>query len=376
MASKSPDDNERFQKGELDPDPFADTVVVEEPKADQAVARIAKLPWVSPDAVWLAAKPEVRPYLFYVPGAPGSLSMRGAGLLPRGKVGMLIAEGGAGKTFALSSFALAIVTRSPWLGTYPADPGLRRRVVLVLGEEDAPELRRRLHAQAAVMKLDPTVHGEDVARILALPGAGLDTLALTQVEDVRADIRARSAFADALFDYLKQEGEKNGGWDAILLDPLSRFAGADVETDNAAATRLVQVLERFTQLPGKPAVLVAHHTNKTSRTSDANKPPPSAADARGSSALTDGARWVAKLESHGDGLAKLTVVKSNYGVIPKEPACLKRGDEGGLIGVTSKEFAEAMEKAKQASPVPTSPPKKPKADSPATTTTKESRYPV
>lgn len=300
---------------------------------------VAALPWLTPSAPWLVAEPETRPYLLHVADGPGALR-RGAGLLPRSKVGMIQAEGGAGKTFALCGLALAVVTRSPWLGAFPVGEGLLRRAVLVLGEEDAPELRRRLCAQAQAMGLTASEHGDAIGRILALPGSGLETLALTQAEE--RDEPTRTRFADNLFAHLQREGEKHDGWDVLILDPLSRFAGPDVEKDNSAGTRLIQTLERFTTLPGNPSVIVAHHTNKTSRGKDEDGRPRerSAAASRGSSALTDGARWVGDLAPQPGGFASFSIVKSNYGAVPDTPTVLKRAAEGGLRAATSAELAQ------------------------------------
>jgi hypothetical protein len=107
----------------------------------------------------------------------------------------------------------------------------------------------------------------------------------------------------------------------VILDPLSRFAGPDVETDNAAATRLIQVLESFTKLTGGPAVMVAHHTTKGSRKEGSDGGDATAI--RGSSALVDGARWtanmerVARVDENAPDFVRLTVTKSNYAAFPK-----------------------------------------------------------
>ena len=138
--------------------------------------------------------------------------------------------------------ALAVVTRRPWLGHFPVGEGCHGRAVLILGEEDPGELQRRLHVQARAMELTREQRAA-VVGILALPGASLDALALTQPEE--HGTRAATPYAGALFEHLKRIADKTGkGWDVVILDPLSRFAGPDVEKDNSAATRLIQVLER------------------------------------------------------------------------------------------------------------------------------------
>lgn len=351
--AKPPDVNDLHRQGDLPDDLFDGAKPMPPPNLTDAMEHVRALPWCEPDATWIDAEPLPRPYLLYVPAGIGQSALtRGVGFLPMGKVGLLAAAGGAGKTFALCGLALSVVTRRPWLDTFLPGPDLRGNVVLVLGEEDAPELRRRLHTQARAMGLLGKEHGEAVRRILALPGAGIDTLALTQAEQNGA--RARTAFADALYAHLEEEGRRRGGWDLIVLDPLSRFAGPDVELDNAAATRFIQGLERFTALPGSPTVIVAHHTNKASRAEDVAR---SASAVRGASGLVDGARWVGDLEPIASEFARFRVMKSNYGRIPPEPTWLKRADEGGLRAATPEERAQAESAlSKRAKP---SPPPKP-----------------
>lgn len=246
--TKTLDENDRLQAGTLPEDPEADTEIMLDPKFSADIAKIASFRWIRPSAVWLDAKPLNRPYLLHA--ADGFMLQRGPGMLPRSKVCILAAAGGVGKTFALCGLALSVVTRRPWLGSFPVGEGLKGNAVLILGEEDEPELRRRLYSQAYAMGLTGAEHGTAINKILALPGAGLDTLALTQSEEYGAP--ARTLFAGALYAFLEAKGIEVGGWDVIILDPLSRFAGPDVEIDNAAATRLIQVLERFTQASGSP----------------------------------------------------------------------------------------------------------------------------
>ncbi len=86
--------------------------------------------------------------------------------------------------------------------------------------------------------------------------------------------------------------------------------GADAETDNAAATQFIALLEELTiDLPGNPTILFAHHTNKAS-TQGANQ---NQSAARGSSALTDGVRWQCNYTKEATGdIAILKMTKSNF----------------------------------------------------------------
>ncbi len=275
--------------------------------------------------------------------------MLGSGLLPRGKVGILAGAGGVGKTLALCGLALSVATGLPWLGCYPVGPGGTRRVVLILGEEDAAEVRSRLFFQAQAVGIDRK-RFEAASRILTLPGAGRHDLALTQPEEHGHGVETGAA--RGLRAHLEEQAARNGeGWDLLILDPLARFAGPDVETDNSAATRLVQVVERFTTLPGAPTVVLAHHVAKYARNGGALQD--AAAGVRGSSALVDGARWVANLEPvirKKDGTrlarhARLLVSKSNYAAFPEEPLVLTRVVGGGLRAATVEELRRIEEES-------------------------------
>jgi RecA-family ATPase len=124
----------------------------------------------------------------------------------------------------------------------------------------------------------------------------------------------------------------------VVLDTLTRFAGGDTEKDSAQATRFIQAVESLCKAPGSPTVLVAHHTNKISRQEGAAT---SSSNSRGSSALTDGARWVANLESLSDESAKLTITKSNYAMSGPPVMLARDSANGGLLRVEAPEVARA-----------------------------------
>lgn len=272
------------------------------------------------------------------------------GILPMGKVGMLAAAGGVGKTMALVQLALSVATGRPWLararsgegGFMTPDGG--GRVLLALGEEDALEVRRRLYRAGQTMRGGGLATHDELAaaaaRIVVLPLAGTPGELVDPPDPRIGREAAPSKLAAELWGLL----ERNGPWSLVILDPLSRFAGTDTETDNAAATRFVQVLEGFTKAPGEPAVLVAHHTTKAARQNGNDDD----TAARGSSALSDGVRWhalmTAKTHPEGAGekvprMASFRVVKSNYGAFLAEPLWLALGDHGELRAAESAQVA-------------------------------------
>jgi RecA-family ATPase len=262
-------------------------------------------------------------------------------VLPVGKVGLLAAPGGVGKSSALAWLALAIATGRPWFGLSIPRPGA---VALILGEETSADVLRKLYFGARALHLTADELEAVQQRVFSMGTAGTD-VALLQAD--RQGQLHPSPFAEQLSRDLSEKGP----WRAILLDPLSRFSHAETEIDAAAATRTVEALERLSALPGTPAVLVAHHTRKLGRAEGATGD-----DIRGSSALRDGVRWAAVLEAlearEGDprlppqaqGAVRLSVVKSNVGRVPAPAIALREGG-GALRDATPGEGRGLVEKA-------------------------------
>lgn len=268
---------------------------------------------------WYTKQPPLRDWLLR-DGRTGEQR----GWLPHGKAGLLIAEGGAGKTMALVQLAIAVAKGGAWFRTFPVEkPG---RVFMLLGEEEADEARRRIYSGHAGVGAPPAD-----GMIEILPMSGEDCSFLTTDEYGRT---AETAFINDLRDYLVSTGP----WGLIVAEPLSRVGGPDAETDNAAATRLVQVFESIVKLTGA-TVLGAHHTNKPGRGGVAV----TASASRGSSALIDGFRWAASLASRKtDALGEVVtmeVVKSNYS-FPGDPLLLRRADNGRLEPLSGEQQAQ------------------------------------
>jgi hypothetical protein len=102
-------------------------------------------------------------------------------VLPLGKVGQLIAEGGGGKTQALCQLAIAVATGGTWLGSLDVAPEGKGRVLLVLGEEDSDEARRRLYRSAQLGHVHPAT---DAIEVLPLAGIPVAMLALDQYRNL------------------------------------------------------------------------------------------------------------------------------------------------------------------------------------------------
>lgn len=249
------------------------------------------------------------------------------GALPMGKVGMLVAGGGNGKTMALVQLALAVALGKQWLDTFEVPDEGQGRVLIALGEEDAEEVQRRFYRAAEAMGLTHEERSRAAGLIVALPLAG-KPVALTAKNDA-----GNIAETEAL-DWLRRHLQ-NETWSLVILDPLSRFAGDDTERDNAAATRLVQAIETLVKGGDGPTVLLAHHSSKSSLSEGT-------ANARGSSALTDGCRWVAAMNKAGEG-AILSLSKTNYS--KPWPDVFLSWAQNGALGKATDAQAEAMREA-------------------------------
>jgi RecA-family ATPase len=241
------------------------------------------------------------------------------GFCRMGKVGVIAAPGGTGKTMAAIGLGLAVATGKSWLrpGAWKGQPtppdGLRvcspGRVAVLLGEEDDDDIRRRAYYASKMMGLD-SGDRQMASERLFLAGLAGQEVSLVDAEG------GFDPKLGMLQEVLKAKAGE--GWSLILVDPLARFAGIGAETDNALATRFVQALEQLTTLPGNPAVLFVHHERKSGGEG--------ASAIRGSSALVDGARWALRLvplmdpfdqrkrwkTSNGDRAMVLELVKSNY----------------------------------------------------------------
>ena len=265
------------------------------------------------------------------------LKRDGNGVLPLGKLGIFAAAGGAGKTMACIQLALAVATGRQWLGAFDVPVEGVGHVLLALGEEDAEEVRRRMYHAAKAMKLTDGEKAKALESIVVIPLAGTH-VALTQSEGKGDDVETGAA--KALRERMTSGGD---GWRLVIFDPLARFAGADAEKDNAAATRFIETAESFCKLPGSPSVLIVHHSAQHARGGDSSKAEANrdaSQVARGATAITDGARWVASLtteyttigEPQLERLAAFQVIKSNYAAPMRESLMLRyQFDHGGAL---------------------------------------------
>lgn len=285
--------------------------------------------------------------------------------MPLGKVCMVAAPGGTGKSTFLAALAMSVAAGVDVIsGLRPEGMGgAGRRVLFVLAEEDMAEIHRKLFQ--AARGLDEDVKRRVAANLHVFAGAGqavklYDEIELREDRNKGGHVNRLTTdptlFAETLRDVLNERPESAPPWSLVILDPASRFSGARDENDNKGATAFVTELEKLAETNDKPTVLVAHHTGKGKQDAGAEA-------ARGASAFVDGVRWVANMtrwtcenaDKDAPNTVDVTVSKSNYTAIaPSMPTLtirvLRAGEEGGGVSMkreTAAETAERMEYAKK-----------------------------
>lgn len=328
-----------------------------------------------PDA-WLHEEPPQREFLL----TSGDLR-----LLPMGTAGLVVGPGGVSKSTLMCQLAVSVASGRPWMGQLAVrHPG---HVLLIAAEESDLDLRRRLYFAVKAAKADADEQQRLADRLHAFPGSGRDVRLLHSMQEMRSFLSAQtiearireghSAQISPWAEHLYWEmGEAGCSWSLIVFDPAARCGGAGFELDSEAATRFIEVLERFTTLPGNPCVLLVHHTSKASRRGITD-----ATAARGSSGLSDAVRWQLNLEPVPDPenpeldhprLVRCRWTKQNLTARDGRAHLLWRGDEG-ILWMATEEEARSLEGGSSA-PAPTASKKaasrrtSPKTDKPASAT--------
>lgn len=346
--------------GEVPPDWLSSSVrALADASGDQTSKGVINSAWEPLPDDWLMVPPEPRTWLLQHPTRDGEACPpgQGDGLLPLGRAGLLSSSGGTGKTMILAQLAISVALGLPWLDHFHVAPdAAHKRVLLALAEEKRDEAHRRMWDAAELLRLTEAQRIQ-VARLvmpLGLAGKPVSLVApsadgtcieeTNELRDLRRRLESvryrrcrkcrRSTAAD-----LCPCGEPATpmiGWSLIVIDPLARWAGADTESDNAAATRFVQACESLSDAPGNPSVIVAHHSSKDSRKNDT-------VDSRGVTGITDGFRWGATLRSNKQGVF-FVQSKSNYSPPMHEELHLVRCRGGVMRAKTAEEQAEEQAK--------------------------------
>lgn len=252
--------------------------------------------------------------------------------LPIGKVGNVVARGGTGKSQLMLQLAISVATGAALADYWPV--GENGKVLALFAEDDDDEIHRRLHRATTAM----SAGANDLPAMYKSLRGNLYIKSMVAEKNLMTQANGHGEVVKT--DYIRRllltlDGISN--LKLIIVDPASRFRGGE---ENAAedTTRFIEALEEIAKATGA-TVLVVHHVNKGS----ANSGEQTQEAARGSSALSDGARWQMNLAAMVPGEAKeygiadeergyyltATITKNNYAA-PQPKVILKRGDGGFL----------------------------------------------
>ncbi len=203
--------------------------------------------------------------------------------LPAGKLAVMSAPGGTGKSFLLLELALSVAAGEPVVaGIAPSAAGPVRYVSF---EEDEIDIHNRL---VALFQTFSTI------------SPPVETFFCSALEGENLPLLKNDEKNEEAVEYLENICE---GMRLVVLDPLSRLHESD-ENSNSEMKKLMQVLI-FIARKTRCAIVVAHHTSKSAVLNGQGGLQQSA---RGASCLVDDPRLVLTLSRKSTPLDK----KSQY----------------------------------------------------------------
>ncbi|MPM66917.1 Regulatory protein RepA [bioreactor metagenome] len=236
--------------------------------------------------------------------------------LPAGKLAVMSAPGGTGKSFLLLELALAVASGEPVIaGIVPDAAGPTRYISF---EEDETDIQNRLVALFQTFSISPPV----------------ETFFCSALEGENLPLVQNAEKNEEAVKYLENICE---GMRLVILDPLSRLHSAD-ENSNSEMKKVVQILISVAKKT-RCAIIVAHHTSKSAVLNGQGGLQQSA---RGASCLVDDPRLVCTLsrsqnkksqyedEENDDQRLVLTWAKMN-GCRPIKPLELVRLESGVIV---------------------------------------------
>jgi hypothetical protein len=274
------------------------------------------------------------------------------GFIPKGNVCMLVGMGGIGKSHFVSQLAASIATGTLFLDTFtPTKDCGEGNVFLGLAENDLDDIKRMLHKATQYLRktTEPNLKLEQIKSALEhkIFPYSFHGQQCQFIHD-----GAPSPYFHELKRHLIKNAPK-GGWALIVLDPISRFLGAEAETDNAAATAFIALMEQLSmELPGNPTILFCHHMNKSAISGNASGQEAS----RGSSAITDGVRLQINLRRITDKDSKvitpdqivMTMAKSNHTRYLEDITLIQKSD--GYLSKAPQPLQRTAREEKPAAP--------------------------
>ena len=272
------------------------------------------------------------------------------GLVFSAKRHMLVAEGGAGKTFLMMDLALKLAACGPehpdleWMGQKIEKEAWGGTVIIMTGEDDAEELDIRWNA------IDPSgvLRAAAGDRLIALP---LDNLGgafpLVSMHPATREAIASDRWAK-LYRAMRDVHQRGGFISFVGIDTLN----STLHGEENSAMVIGEYVRAVAPICGelKAALLVTHHVRKPGAEPIRDLDDMRAA-IRGSTALPNAMRmvigvwhadrWQTKLKQMGmeparHRLYKMGVVKTNMPAMEGE-RYLMRQDSGVLMDVTERE---------------------------------------
>jgi AAA domain len=170
------------------------------------------------------------------------------GWLQNRKVGLLLGEDGAGKSFLLLDLAIAVATGGNWLG----NPTKRAPVLFVSAEEEERDIKKRL--QVAL------THGLS-ARTGNLHIIGVDTIDQDYGGAVLAEVdeKTRKISMTKLWEAVVRKVESVNP-KLLILEPLNELFDGD-EMVRRQARQFIDNLRRLARKRDMPVLLGAHPSN-------------------------------------------------------------------------------------------------------------------
>jgi len=256
--------------------------------------------------------------------------------LPRGKVGMLAAAGGTGKSFWTLQACVQIATSGCCdfdLSGAEMNGGPEKigSALLVSLEDEPEDLMRRLQSIKRYWEPDDdrtdwisAVAEEQLFQMLPLSGLGLSLF-------------DPGCNPTHIVEQVRDHAKKMINLRLIVIDTLRRSHDGD-ENNNGHMSKVLRMFEQMAK-DLNASVLLIHHENKAAMgNSEAG-----AGALRGASAIVDNARWVMRMQTmttydaEDYGLTdeerrhwiRVTNEKTNYG--PIQPEKWLRRVEGGVL---------------------------------------------
>lgn len=290
--------------------------------------------------------------LVHLAAAPKSprATLWGDMLFP-GKYSILAGPGGTSKTMLAVGLGVQVCLGQPWSD----EPVTRGAALLVLGEEDADEVHRRVNAVLAPFNANEQDEVRRLMRVIPAAGKDMRLVHLLQNNPVQ------SPMATNLIGLCRGLSEQAETAVRLIVLDHARLVGAGDSNDASHVTELTRVLTYIAQETGAAVLLIGHSPKSVHGKTDGEL---SQSDIVGSGAFVDNARSALLMTTLSDAeckkfgiqpnvrlhFARLQVVKNNYGrtgtlfyfkrrhdpvwqVAPLEPVMLAPVAKGGGPGV-------------------------------------------